>query len=582
MTFRTRTFSAVFTAAAIALAVSTLLVEQSLRRFYDNDVRNSLLSQARLAAHLFMTGAPALQDRSPDRAADELSALLGVRVTLVDAGGRVIGDSEQDDETLRDLDNHADRAEFIEATAHGTGTAVRHSATTNIDTMYAAVRLEAGLVRFVRLAVPLTDIRERVASLRRLSLVGLGAGLFVALVATAVTSVLLNRRLQAVAETARRYQAGDFSRPARDHGRDELGMVANVLDATARELGARLVEVERERAHTDAILSGMVEGVLLVDADGRLVLTNPAAQRMLQITGPSTGLHYLEVVRQPDIVALMTAVLDGRPAAPVEIELARDPARRVRASVVPVEAARGGGAVLVLYDITDLRHADQVRRDFVANVSHELKTPLTIVSGFAETLSEESVPDDVRREFARSISKNANRMQRIVDDLLDLSRIESGGWVPRPARTSVSAAAAEIFATVTSRAEVDETELATDIAEDAAMVNADPTALRQLLSNLVENAVRYAPGGRVMVFARRAGNGVNVGVRDTGSGIAPEHLPRIFERFYRADAGRSREAGGTGLGLAIVRHLAEAHGGRVWAESRLGEGTTITAFFPDL
>src|SRR5690606_32821898 len=308
-------------------AVSTLLVEQSLRRFYDNDVRNSLLSQARLAAHLFMTGAPALQDRSPDRAADELSALLGVRVTLVDAGGRVIGDSEQDDEALRDLDNHADRAEFIEATAHGTGTAVRHSATTNIDTMYAAVRLEAGPVRFVRLAVPLTDIRERVASLRRLSLVGLGAGLFVALVATAVTSVLLNRRLQAVAETARRYQAGDFSRPARDHGRDELGMVANVLDATARELGARLVEVERERAHTDAILSGMVEGVLLVDADGRLVLTNPAAQRMLQIAGPSTGLHYLEVVRQPDIVALMTAVLDGRPAAPVDIELARDPAR---------------------------------------------------------------------------------------------------------------------------------------------------------------------------------------------------------------------------------------------------------------
>ena len=238
--------------------------------------------------------------------------------------------------------------------------------------------------------------------------------------------------------------------------------------------------------------------------------------------------------------------------------------------------------MLAAYDLTRQRRLETVRRDFVANVSHELKTPLTIVSGFAETLSEESVPDDVRREFARSISKNANRMQRIVDDLLDLSRIESGGWVPRPARTSVSAAAAEIFATVTSRAEVDETELATDIAEDAAMVNADPTALRQLLSNLVENAVRYAPGGRVMVFARRAGNGVNVGVRDTGSGIAPEHLPRIFERFYRADAGRSREAGGTGLGLAIVRHLAEAHGGRVWAESRLGEGTTITAFFPDL
>jgi two-component system phosphate regulon sensor histidine kinase PhoR len=580
VTFRTRTFSAVFTAAAIALAVSTLLVEQSLRRFYDNDVRNSLLSQARLAAHLFMTGAPALQDRSPDRAADELSALLGVRVTLVDAGGRVIGDSEQDDEALRDLDNHADRAEFIEATAHGTGTAVRHSATTNIDTMYAAVRLEAGPVRFVRLAVPLTDIRERVASLRRLSLVGLGAGLFVALVATAVTSVLLNRRLQAVAETARRYQAGDFSRPARDHGRDELGMVANVLDATARELGARLVEVERERAHTDAILSGMVEGVLLVDADGRLVLTNPAAQRMLQIAGPSTGLHYLEVVRQPDIVALMTAVLDGRPAAPVEIELARDPARRVRASVVPVEAARGGGAVLVLYDITDLRHADQVRRDFVANVSHELRTPLTAIRGYVEALLDAAPESAETRRFLDVIARHTLRMERLVGDLLRLARLDAGQEAIAWARCAVAdlfdAVIVDLDGPLTTRRQ----RVSIDIAPDAATVEGDASKLQDILRNLVENASNYSPAeSTIELRARRRDGAVELQVADRGPGIAEADLPRIFERFYRADRSRTRDPGGTGLGLSIARHLAGLHGATLSAANRADGGAIFTLRF---
>jgi len=580
VTFRTRTFSAVFTAAAIALAVSTLLVEQSLRRFYDNDVRNSLLSQARLAAHLFMTGAPALQDRSPDRAADELSALLGVRVTLVDAGGRVIGDSEQDDEALRDLDNHADRAEFIEATAHGTGTAVRHSATTNIDTMYAAVRLEAGPVRFVRLAVPLTDIRERVASLRRLSLVGLGAGLFVALVATAVTSVLLNRRLQAVAETARRYQAGDFSRPARDHGRDELGMVANVLDATARELGARLVEVERERAHTDAILSGMVEGVLLVDADGRLVLTNPAAQRMLQITGPSTGLHYLEVVRQPDIVALMTAVLDGRPAAPVEIELARDPARRVRASVVPVEAARGGGAVLVLYDITDLRHADQVRRDFVANVSHELRTPLTAIRGYVEALLDAAPESAETRRFLDVIARHTLRMERLVGDLLRLARLDAGqeeiAWARCAVADLFDAVIVDLDGPLTTRRQ----RVSIDIAPDAATVEGDASKLQDILRNLVENASNYSPAeSTIELRARRRDGAVELQVADRGPGIAEADLPRIFERFYRADRSRTRDPGGTGLGLSIARHLAGLHGATLSAANRADGGAIFTLRF---
>ncbi|PYO48023.1 MAG: hypothetical protein DMD72_08585 [Gemmatimonadetes bacterium] len=238
-----------------------------------------------------------------------------------------------------------------------------------------------------------------------------------------------------------------------------------------------------------------------------------------------------------------------------------------------------GGAVLALFDLTPIRKLEAVRRDFVANVSHELRTPLTIVGGFAETLQEPDIPADKRADFARTIFSNTQRMQRIVDELLDLSRIESGHWQPHPQQVRVEDAAREIFGRVAATAKSKGVSLDTTI--EAETIVADGTALEQILFNLVENALRHTgAGGRITIETAGTDRGVNLIVKDTGSGIPPEHLPRIFERFYRADAGRSREAGGTGLGLAIVRHLVEAHAGNVTAESALGSGTTIRIFFP--
>ena len=228
-----------------------------------------------------------------------------------------------------------------------------------------------------------------------------------------------------------------------------------------------------------------------------------------------------------------------------------------------------------------LEALETMRRDFVANVSHELRTPITIIGGCAETLADDDVPLDTRRQFVESIRVNARRMQRIVDDLLDLSRIESGGWVPRPEYVDVRGAIAETLALVAPRASDKGVALRADVASDAATATLDRTALRQILTNLIENAVRHTPtSGHVTVSASTARDGLWIGVRDDGEGISAEHLPRIFERFYRADTGRSREDGGTGLGLAIVRHLAEAHGGKVQAESEPGRGTMIRVFFP--
>jgi signal transduction histidine kinase len=237
-----------------------------------------------------------------------------------------------------------------------------------------------------------------------------------------------------------------------------------------------------------------------------------------------------------------------------------------------------GGTLLVLSDVTDLRRLEAVRRDFVANVSHELKTPLTAIAGYAETLAAEA-RDSQAIGFAQTIVDNARRMQRLVDDLLDLSRIESGGWQPEPRPVAVETAAREAWRAFAERAAQQNVELET--ATDTAAVNSDPEALRQIFTNLFDNALRHTPpGGRIRVSARREGADTVLSVSDTGSGISTEHLPRIFERFYRVDPGRSRKEGGTGLGLAIVKHLVESHGGRVEANSALGRGTTILLYFP--
>jgi two-component system phosphate regulon sensor histidine kinase PhoR len=581
VTFRTRAFLGIFIASAVALGVSTLLVGQSLRRFQYEDIRESLLSRARLAAYLISLQPP-LDDASIDQEADEIARLLQVRVTLLSADGRVLGESEADGQALLALENHAHRSEVEDALRGGAGTAIRPSATTNTETMYAAVLVEHGPVRFVRLSLPLTRIDESVASLRQPAVIGLAAGLLIALVGTSIASLLLNRRLRIIADTARRYMAGDFTRPARDHGSDELGTVANVLDATARELGARLGEMERERAHTDAILHGMVEGVLLVNRDGRLVLTNPAAQSMLQMPGPASDAHYLEVVRHPAIAATMSAVLSGRPAAPAEVDLGGSPVRRVMANVVPVSPQRGGGAVLVLHDITDLRHADQVRRDFVANVSHELRTPLTAIRGYVEALLDTPADADEAGKFLEVISRHTYRMERLVHDLLRLARLDAGQETVERTDCAVGdiidAVNEALEPLLSSRGQ----QVKHVVAPEAARVVGDAAKLQDILRNLIENASNYsAENGTIEVDARRGPGGIEITVADRGPGIPDADLPRIFERFYRADRSRSRAPGGTGLGLSIVRHLVELHGGTISAANREGGGASFTLRLPD-
>jgi two-component system phosphate regulon sensor histidine kinase PhoR len=402
-----------------------------------------------------------------------------------------------------------------------------------------------------------------------------------------VTSAVLNARAAAsregraaaIASVARRYALGDLSRPAPDYGDDELGRVARAMEAAVQELGSRVNELTRDRARMEAILSSMVEGVLVVDGQGRLQLVNDAGRRLLKLDRESTGRPYLEVLRHPGIAEQIGRTLKGDATEPLELNLAIDRSRTLVARVAPV-VAEGRGAVLVLHDITDLKAADQIRRDFVANVSHELRTPLTAIKGYAEALLDEPDDAEAREKFLDIIHRHATRMERLVKDLLRLARLDAGQegveYAPCDLHAIAAAIAADFEPTVREKRQF----VALAVAPEARTLVADPAKLHDVLRNLIENAVNYTPDdGLIELNARVTGDEVEITVSDTGPGVPEQDLTRVFERFYRVDKSRARP-GGTGLGLAIVKHLVQVMGGTVTAGNAPQGGAVFTVRLP--
>jgi two-component system phosphate regulon sensor histidine kinase PhoR len=586
MTFRRRLFLTSFTAAVVTLAVATALVSWSVRRNLSDHIERSLVNEARLAAET-LSHRQAAAPTELDREADAIGRMVSARVTFIAPDGTVVGDSELGPERLATLENHATRPEVLQARREGLGVSRRYSATLKIDMLYVAVEVRSpgapGLSE-VRLALPQTAVRDQLAAVRRIALLALGIGLLAALGLSWGTSTLLTRRVSAIARVAQRYAAGDVSQPSRDYGTDEIGTVARVLDDSVRQVAQRAAELESDRARMAAILGGMVEGVLVVNEQGRLLLVNGAARRMLKLQDPPDGRHYLEIVRHPDIAAQIGAALAGRAGEGSELTLPGAPDTIFIARSAPVLSAGARGAVLVLHDITDLRKADRVRRDFVANVSHELRTPLTAVRGYVEALLDEGSDTAESRQFLETIARHTLRMERLVRDLLRLARLDAG----QDPLESVPCSVPSLFEGVTSEleplVESRDQEIVHEVAAEAATVKGDPAKLHDALRNLLENATNYAPeGSRIVMASRRENDQVVLTVADEGPGIPDEDLPRVFERFYRVDKARSRGArdpGGTGLGLSIVKHLIELHGGRVTAANRPTGGAIFTVRLP--
>ena len=500
-----------------------------------------------------------------------LTRETGRRLTVIDTAGRVIADSDFPDSVLTSLENHRTRPEFQAALRGAVGRDYRRSVSTGRWEFKVAAPVPGGAAR-VSAPVPQVDavVREAQTAVLLGALVAAAVAVFLALgFARTITRPLARLR-----DAAQAIARGE--RPVVDtRGEDELGDLARTLRSLEESLAERIGALERERSETAALVAAMVEGVVACDARGAVVTCNPAARRMLGFREGAPLPLLTETFRQRAAQEAIAGTLAGTTTPGVEVDFDQ---RRLLFSGQPLQ---GGGAVFVLHDLTAVRRLEAVRRDFVANVSHELKTPLTVVRGYAETLLGEEPPPEVRRGFLTTMLANAARMQRLVDDLLDLSRIESGAWTPEPEGVALRPLVEQVWGEVAGASRAGDGAFRVEIDAGAAAVEADPRALRQVLTNVLDNAARYTPaGGAVTVRARRAGDTVTIEVTDTGPGIPSEHLPRIFERFYRVDAARSRELGGTGLGLAIVRHLVEAHGGTATAESRLGAGTTIRVTFP--
>ena len=384
------------------------------------------------------------------------------------------------------------------------------------------------------------------------------------------------RRVSVLVESAGRYRTVPFSLERIDFGDDELGIVARALGESVQDLGLRLAAQARDRARMEAILTGMIEGVIVVDPQGRLQLVNDAARQMLKLDTAAMGRPYVETIRHPAIAELLGAALAGRTPEALQLSPPRDASRTITARAAPAPEQAAHGAVMVLHDITELRRADQIRRDFVANVSHELRTPLTAIRGYVEALEDGAGPEDSQR-FLEIIGRHTQRMERLVSDLLRLARLDAGqetlDIVPCDTLTLIHAVVGDVSPSLESRRQRVEIE----VAPGAETVRGDPAKLHDALRNLVANASTYAPESTVVrVEARPVDGRVALAVSDEGPGIPEEDLLRVFERFYRVDKSRARDPGGTGLGLAIVRHLAELHGGSVRAANMPGGGAIVT------
>ncbi|MGE0041157.1 MAG: ATP-binding protein [Vicinamibacterales bacterium] len=389
----------------------------------------------------------------------------------------------------------------------------------------------------------------------------------------------LDQRVQGMLAVARRYAHGDLSRPTPDYGDDELGTVARAMDLAAQDLGRRLSGLARDRARMEAILASMVEGVLVVDEQGRLQLVNDAARRMLRLDRDALERPYVEAIRHPGIVEEIGRALAGDAPEGLELSLTRDVSRTLMARVAPVISA-GRGAVLVLHDITDLRRADQIRRDFVANVSHELRTPLTAIRGYAEALMDDPDDAEARHRFLEIIHRHSTRMERLVKDLLRLARLDAGQEAAEFAPCDVDGLVRGIVADFEPVSEGKRQRVTVTIAPEARTLVVDPAKLHDAVRNLVENAVNYTPeGGAIDVSAWTSGDRFHLAVSDTGPGIPPEDLGRVFERFYRVDKSRTRP-GGTGLGLAIVKHLVHVLDGEATVVNKETGGAVFTIILP--
>ena len=555
----------------LLLVLIALLVSRGLRSELDLTFRADLERQLALGEWIVRESGSV----DPDSLAREITNRIGYRVTFIDPEGTVLGDSYVERGQLFQVENHFDRPEVQGVLVDGEAVsfAERTSATVDQPLLYAAQLTSLnGAPVVLRIAALQTDIARAVSGVQRtIFLAGIIATLF-SLVAAYVISIALTRPLVLLAKRAREFSRGDYAARVQDAKVTELQDVADAFNTLTDELQARLSELGHEREEMQTLIDCMAEGVIALSADAKVLRMNRSARALLELPDTLDFAPVDSIVRDHKLRSILEdAVI--RPGNSEEVEV------NGRHLLVSSRALDPGGAVTTLLDISEIRRLEQVRRDFVANASHELKTPLTSIRGYAETLLDDDLPEKLTLEFLASIRKNTLRLEHLVEDLLDLSKLESGGWTGGRESVDMKEVAEEAWQVV--RGIEDKDGIAFDILGDFSVIG-DREGLFHVFRNLLENSIRHtdSDGSINVSMALTQDSMVEVVISDDGEGIPAESLPRIFERFYRADSARARDFGGTGLGLAIVRHLVSGMGGEVVAESQLGQGTTVRFTVP--
>lgn len=567
--------------AALGLAASTFWLATELPREVRQSTEAHLLAQARLAAALVARPGPLPSPAGWVEEARRLGALTGARVTLVGADGTVLGDSALDLQALRTNETYRTRPEILAAIERGVGVAQRRSVAMGTDLLFVAVRTEVAEPAVVRLAVPTSQLQAPARLIRQLNLAALGVALLVAAILASLASRRASRRTRAIlAETARHHaalSAGELL----DDARDDLERVARAWESAVRAARERADEALRDRALLETVLSNMREGVVVVDATERVRWVNDAARKLLELRDPIVGRPFIESIRHPVLADLVRAALRGERTDLVELAAGPDPHRALAARAAPLHTDEAGWALLVAHDVTALKRAETARRDFLANISHEFRTPLTILRGYLEAILEEEPAGASTRRFLDIMQRQLDRLERLVRDLLRLARLDAGQERPELRSCSVAALFDELAAELDPAVKAKAQRIVQHVDPAAGTVVADPAKLHDALRNLLENAVTYSPqGSTITLAARRAGAAVEFTVADEGPGLPEHDLERVFERFYRVDPARSRDTGGTGLGLAIVKHLVALHGGAVQAANRPEGGALFTVRLP--
>jgi two-component system phosphate regulon sensor histidine kinase PhoR len=576
---------------AVVLLLSALFylyAASVVKDFHISSLSAKMRDEAKTVSRLLP---PGLDGDAFDRICRDIGGELGVRITVIQLDGKVLGDS---DEFSAAMENHGTRPEVMEALAKGAGTSTRYSTTVLHEMLYQAVLDGKDKPeRIIRLSIPLNAIEAAERSIRHAILLGLlmfsGLGLLLAF----FFSRQLERRVKRLVQFSEEVSRGSFPLPIPIGREDELSLLERNLNEMSRSIQEKIKGVVGEKEKVDSILRCMTEGVLVVDTQGRLILLNENAQKMFNLvpTHDLRGASLMEISRHPEMKKLTEEVLAFEGSSQfLTKEISLDGGAWFRVNAVSLRGAdeKSLGYVLVFHDVTELKRLETVRSDFVANVSHELRTPLTAIRGYAETLLQSPPADTKEQEhFLGVIYRHSERLGRLINDLLALSDLESGKIQLTKELLPTAELIASVLEVFHDQARKKDIALSQEIQPGLPSILGDSDRLQQLLINLIDNAVKYTPaGGAVKVRAALAVSAnhhpamVEIAVSDTGCGIPEKDLPRLTERFYRVDKARSRELGGTGLGLAIVKHIVQAHHGRLKIESQMQKGTTVRVLLP--